>query len=117
MDLQLVPNISICKKSYGNHHCAAGGDDDGDDNQLHDDDDDYHNYQANNLCDLGIERDTLLELCKNFKQIPQVVFLLIADFGKTPNWRLASLTCKAFSRVHLILIHDKSWSSLASLCL
>ena len=30
-------------------------------------------FQANNLCDLGIERDTLLELCKNFKQIPQVV--------------------------------------------
>ena len=61
------------------------------DDQLHDDDDDdyYHNYQANNLCDLGIERDTLLELCKNFKQIPQVVFLLIGDFGKTPNWRLA----------------------------
>merc|ERR1719192_2468977 len=29
--------------------------------------------QANNLCELGIERETLVELCKNFKQIPQLI--------------------------------------------
>ena len=36
-----------------------------------------HHHQANNLCELGIERETLVELCKNFKQIPQVSFLVI----------------------------------------
>ena len=76
MDFQLVSNFSVCTKPHGNHHRAAGDDHGGgDDDQYHDDDqqhDDDHHYQANNLCDLGIERDTLLELCKNFKQMPQV---------------------------------------------
>ena len=36
-----------------------------------------HHHQANNLCELGIERETLVELCKNFKQIPQVSFLVM----------------------------------------
>ena len=75
MDFQLVPNISICTKSHGNHHCATGDDENdyGNDDDNDDNDDQHHHHQANNLCDLEIERDTLLELCKNFQQIPQVV--------------------------------------------
>lgn len=88
MGFQLVSNLPICPKPHGNHDRTAGDNgDDGDqhyydyqqneDDGLNDNDHDldaYHDehHQANNLCELGIERDTLLELCKNFEQMPQV---------------------------------------------
>ena len=76
MDFQLVPNFSICSQSHGNHHSAAGGGDGDDDGGEYDGDKGRLFVQANNLCDLGIERETLLELCKNFQQIPQVLVMI-----------------------------------------
>ena len=77
MDFQLVPNFSICSQSDGNHHSAAGGGDGDDDGGEDDSDKSWLFVQANNLCDLGIERETLLELCKNFQQIPQVIVMVM----------------------------------------